>query len=113
MVPEPHVLKELQGPRHVGIDSKKTSASSTDMLRTSPMVFPFQRTASVSGLKRRAAAGLARDLHVGEERHLDRAEAHARTVGAGPFGTVEGEASGPEAPRSCASGDCAKRSRIA
>ena len=36
----------------LGIDAKKSTASSTSIFSTSPMLFPRQLTASVSALKR-------------------------------------------------------------
>ena len=99
----------------LGIAAKNSTASSTSIVSTSPMLLPRQLTASVSALKRCAVADVARHLHVGQEAHLDGAHALPFAGRAAAFAGVEAEArrrvAARLAPPACRRRACGSRPR--
>jgi hypothetical protein len=68
-VVEPNIVQRRSCRRIFGL-AKKRSASSTDISSTSAIVLPLNRTERLAVVAA-ALAGLAGDVHVGQEVHLD------------------------------------------
>ena len=105
-VAEPHVLHELQRVGDRGHGGEEVDRL-VDLHRedvADRLTFP--RDAERLGVEALSFAGFAGHLDVRQERHFDRAHPLARTVGAGPFGVVEGEAA-----RRITASECFDRAR--
>jgi hypothetical protein len=83
----------------LGMAAKNSTASSTSICSTSPMLLPRQVAASVSGLKRAPLQVSQGTFTSGRKAHADGADALAFAAGAAAFAGVEAEAARPSRAR--------------